>query len=199
MLDHISQLDHIDANHSVLSGKAVIFDTNVQLVHVGSLLIANGKVKRLIMRPANGALDKRLKHALGAPLERIGSHHFDSDLVLASHRMREHIYLNGALAKLFLHCRIVLTVLGANKSFDQRISGLGVERQGVLETGQLGAFLDERFFETIAIRVKKALYLVQTAFHDQTLSGRQVSLGRASRVAAEQKFVRVLYFGVCRQ
>ena len=103
MVDHIAQLDHIDADDAVLASKTIVFDTNVHLVHVGLFLVADGEMEELIvfgrpvvglglclllaflvaeMGPAHSALDKWLEHAFGTPFQGIRCHYFHCHLYI---------------------------------------------------------------------------------------------------------------------
>ena len=125
---------------------------------VGALLVAE-------VRAAQHAVDERLEHALGAPLERVGGHDLDRDLVLARHRMREHVDLDGELAELLEVRGRLLLVLRAHERLDERVGGLRVERERVVQAGELGALLDECLLEAVAVGVEERLDLIECALH----------------------------------
>jgi len=141
--------------------------------------------------PADCALNERLEHALGTPLESIGGHDLHSNLVLAGHWVREDVDLDGDLTEAFLVGRVVLAVLGHDEGLDKRVGGLCVEGECIVEAGELRRLLDEGLFKAVAVGVEEALYLVEAHLHHLALLWGKVALARPGRVAGKKEVVGI--------
>ena len=83
--------------------------------------------------------------------------------------MSEQIDLNRHFAERLFHGRSILIFFRFNEGFNQRISRLSVERQGVFQRLQFQGFLEIIPFQTLTRCMKELFQIFETSIENLTL------------------------------
>lgn len=127
------------------------------------------------MRSDQVDLDERLEAAGVVPFQLVTGEHLDGQLVLAGGRLEVGLQLNLAENAVRLN-RVLLLGLRGDERLQQRVRGLRVQRQRVVQRDQLRTLLQVALLQALAVRVEVLLDRLQGDLQDGALARRQVTI-----------------------